>query len=77
MATWTYVLVLDGEPVGAPRTDWNCDLSATEYARHAAALPRPVPSDAVWVWAGEDTAGEPRVRMRRHPRRRALAGAAS
>jgi hypothetical protein len=73
MATFSWLLIADGEPVGDVRQEFHCDLSAAEFASKAARMPRPFRVDEVHVWAGEDTAGEPLVRARRHPRRRALA----
>ncbi|GGN39238.1 hypothetical protein FHR83_006761 [Actinoplanes campanulatus] len=76
MATYSWALIRDGQPV-ADGTEFHSGFETPEeYGRFQAARPRPFPVDEVHVWAGDVPAGEP-VRVRRHPRRRALAGAVS
>lgn len=72
MATYTWALIRDGEPV-ADGTEFYSGFETPEaYGQFLAARPRPKPVDEVHVWAGVERIGDP-VKVRRHPRRRALA----
>lgn len=76
MAVYSWALIRDGQTV-AEGTEFFSEFETAErYGQFRAAKPSPSPVDEVHVWAGDTPSGEP-VRVRRHPRRRALAAVAS
>ena len=72
MAAYTWALIRDGVQVASGTEFFSEFETPEEYGRARAARPSPTQVDEVHVWAGVEGIGEP-VRVRRHPRRRALA----
>lgn len=72
MATYTWALIRDGETIADGTEFYSQYETPEQYGQFLAARPRPVPVDEVHVWSGDSQAGDP-VRVRRHPRKRALA----